>query len=214
MHVSGWAKQFLFSNDQLDLPVTELSGGEQARILIADLMLRPADVLILDEPTNDLDIPSLEVLEESLADFPGSLLLVTHDRYMLDRLSTDLLALDGKGGAAVFAGLAQWERAKEAAEQAEAAARKAASAPKAAARPAAAAAKKLSYMEQRELETIEAKINAAETNLHARQAEMNDPAVLKDRNRLHDACESVAAAQEEVHKLYARWEALEAKKAN
>jgi ATP-binding cassette subfamily F protein uup len=111
MHITAWAKRFLFRTEQLDMYVGEMSGGEQARILIARLMLHPADVLILDEPTNDLDIPTLDVLEESLEDFPGALVLVTHDRYLLDSLSTELLALEGKGGANVYADLAQWERA-------------------------------------------------------------------------------------------------------
>src|SRR5579862_383136 len=87
IHVAGWAKRFLFRPDQLDTPVGRFSGGERARIIIARLMLQPADVLLLDEPTNDLDIPTLEVLEESLTDFPGALVLVTHDRYLLDRVS-------------------------------------------------------------------------------------------------------------------------------
>src|SRR5205085_10496582 len=108
MHVTGWAKRFLFRSEQLDLPVRDLSGGEQARVLIARLMLQPADVLILDEPTNDLDIPTLDVLESSLEEFPGALVLVTHDRYLLDRVSTELLALDGKGSASIYAELAQW----------------------------------------------------------------------------------------------------------
>src|SRR5574340_15760 len=86
MHITAWARQFLFRTEQLDIPVGQLSGGEQARVLIAQLMLRPADVLLLDEPTNDLDIPTLEVLEESLAEFPGALVLVSHDRELLDRL--------------------------------------------------------------------------------------------------------------------------------
>ena len=109
IHVAGWAKRFLFASDQLETPVGRLSGGEQARVLIARLMLEPADVLLLDEPTNDLDIPTLEVLEESLLEFPGALVLVTHDRYLLDRVSTRLLALDGKGGVLFFADYAQWE---------------------------------------------------------------------------------------------------------
>ena len=88
IHVAGWAKRFLFRSDQLETPVGRLSGGEQARVLVARLMLEPADVLMLDEPTNDLDIPTLEVLEESLLEFPGALVLVTHDRYLLDRVST------------------------------------------------------------------------------------------------------------------------------
>src|SRR6185295_13812702 len=103
IHVASWAKRFLFRSEQLDTPVSRLSGGEQARILIARLMLRPADLLILDEPTNDLDIPTLEVLEESLAEFPGALVLVTHDRLLLDSVATVILALDGQGGVVAYA---------------------------------------------------------------------------------------------------------------
>ena len=112
IHVAGWAKRFLFDSGQLDRPMSSLSGGEQARVLIARLMLQPADVLLLDEPTNDLDIPTLEVLEDSLTDFPGALVLVTHDRYLLDRVSTIMLGLDGRGAAQLFADYWQWEQAK------------------------------------------------------------------------------------------------------
>jgi ABC transport system ATP-binding/permease protein len=94
IHVVSWAERFLFTKDQLDLPIKRLSGGEQARILIANLMEKPADVLLLDEPTNDLDIQSLEVLEESLIDFPGAVVLVSHDRAFLDRLTDIVLAFD------------------------------------------------------------------------------------------------------------------------
>ena len=112
IHVAGWAKRFLFDSGQLDRPMSSLSGGEQARVLIARLMLQPADLLLLDEPTNDLDIPTLEVLEDSLTDFPGALVLVTHDRYLLDRVSTVVLGLVGRGGAQLFADYWQWEQAK------------------------------------------------------------------------------------------------------
>src|SRR5437764_4948299 len=112
VHVAAWAKRFLFRPEQLEVPVGHLSGGEQARILIARLMREPADVLILDEPTNDLDIPTLEVLEDSLAEFDGGLVLVTHDRFMLERVSTVILALDGAGGTATFADYTQWEAAR------------------------------------------------------------------------------------------------------
>src|SRR5881296_1849916 len=112
VHVASWAKRFLFRPEQLELPVGRLSGGEQARILIASLMREPADLLILDEPTNDLDIATLEVLEDSLAEFDGGLVLVTHDRFMLDRVSTMILALDGEGGAQTYADYAQWEAAR------------------------------------------------------------------------------------------------------
>src|SRR3954469_17039279 len=108
IHGAGWAARFLFTGEQLNKPVGRLSGGERARVLIAQLMLQPADVLLLDEPTNDLDIPTLEILEESLLEFRGSLVLVTHDRYMLDRVSSVVLGLDGQGGAESFADYAQW----------------------------------------------------------------------------------------------------------
>ena len=113
IHLVSWAKRFLFRPEQLDLPVSRLSGGEQARLLIARLMLQPADLLILDEPTNDLDIPTLDVLEDSLLEFPGALMLVTHDRWLLDRVSTILLAMDGTGQTEWFADYAQWESAQE-----------------------------------------------------------------------------------------------------
>ena len=110
IHVAGWAARFLFTGEQLNQPVGRLSGGERARVLIAQLMLQPADVLLLDEPTNDLDIPTLEILEESLLEYRGALVLVTHDRYMLDRVSTVVLGLDGLGGAERFADFQQWEQ--------------------------------------------------------------------------------------------------------
>src|SRR5467141_1195578 len=109
IHVASWAERFLFSCENLNQRVGSLSGGERARVLIAQLMLQPADVLLLDEPTNDLDIPTLEILEESLSEFRGALVLVTHDRYMMDRVSTVVLGLDGLGGSEVFADYSQWE---------------------------------------------------------------------------------------------------------
>jgi ATP-binding cassette subfamily F protein uup len=202
---------FLFENEQLDLPVGHLSGGEQSRVLIARLMLMPADVLILDEPTNDLDIPSLEVLEESLSEFPGALILVTHDRFMLDRISTELLSLDGKGTAHWYADLGQWEHAQDRAEKEQAAITKATARPSAAA-PKPAGAKRLTYMEQRELEQMETAIMEAEESLHAAQREMEDPAILADHVRLRAVCSRVDAAQKNVADLYARWEELELRK--
>ena len=109
VHVASWAARFLFTSEQLNQPVRNLSGGERARVLIAKLMLEPADVLLLDEPTNDLDIPTLEILEENLLDFPGALVLVTHDRYLLNRVSSTVLGLDGRGHTGRFADYAQWE---------------------------------------------------------------------------------------------------------
>ncbi|HEY8665679.1 MAG TPA: ABC-F family ATP-binding cassette domain-containing protein [Tepidisphaeraceae bacterium] len=207
-HVSSWAKRFLFGTEQLDMPVGALSGGEQARILIAQLMVQPADLLILDEPTNDLDISSLEVLEESLEDFAGAIVLVTHDRFMLDRLSTELLGLDGKGDAHLYADYSQYERAQEMARQADAAASR--PAPKAAGQEKKPA-KKLSYLEQREWEQMEEKIMTDEEDLARLQKEMEDPKVLADREKLHVACEKVHEAQQRVEGLYARWEELQGK---
>ena len=109
IHVASWAARFLFDADDLNQPVGRLSGGERARVLIAQLMLQPADVLLLDEPTNDLDIPTLEILEESLLEYRGALVLVTHDRFMLDRVSTVVLGLDGLGGAERFGDYSQWD---------------------------------------------------------------------------------------------------------
>src|SRR5204863_7126462 len=139
-----------FRSEQLETPVGRLSGGEQARVLIARLMLEPADVLLLDEPTNDLDIPTLEVLEESLLEFTGALVLVTHDRYLLDRVSTQLLALDGAGAAVAFADYAQWEEGRRAA--AEAPGREARAAAAAPARTPARRPARLGFREQREWE--------------------------------------------------------------
>jgi ABC transport system ATP-binding/permease protein len=212
MHISAWARRFLFGLEQLDMPVGELSGGEQARVLIAQLMLEPADLLILDEPTNDLDIPTLEVLEESLEEFPGALVLVTHDRYMLDNLSTDLLGLDGKGGASLYADYPQWEQAQSTAKETAAAAVRSAAVAKAPSKPAASGGgKRLSYMEQREWEQIERKIMEAEEAVEAAQRETSDPKVMANRDKMHDACERLGAAEQLVRTLYARWEELDAK---
>src|SRR5262249_22099639 len=109
LHVAAWARRFLFHPEQLDTPVGRLSGGEQARTLIARLMLEPADLLLLDEPTNDLDIPTPEAWEGSLLDSPAALVPVPHDRLLLDQVSTRVLALDGAGHATPYADYAQWE---------------------------------------------------------------------------------------------------------
>ncbi len=203
MHVSGWAKRFLFKTDQLQTPIRYLSGGEQARILIANLMLQPADVLILDEPTNDLDIPTLEVLEDSLESFPGALVLVTHDRYLLEQVSTDLLALDGRGGSAHFASLAQWEAAQKPPPVPVAVKFKAAAAP---------APNRLSTSERRELAGMEAKIEAAEEAVSALERSLETPVVASNAARLQEVWNALPLARDAVTALYARWEELETKR--
>ncbi|MBP6217468.1 MAG: ABC-F family ATP-binding cassette domain-containing protein [Oligoflexales bacterium] len=206
IHLVSWAKKFLFRVEQLDVPVGRLSGGEQARVLIAKLMLEPADVLLLDEPTNDLDIPTLEVLEESLAEFPGALVLITHDRYMLDRVSNSLLALDGAGSAEFFADYPQWEskqksRAKENNPKAELK------------KEGGKSRKKLSYLEQREFEAMEASIAIAEGKRASSESELerlaSSPAI--DPSLLQEASASLQKANEEIERLYTRWVELEAK---
>jgi ABC transport system ATP-binding/permease protein len=212
VHVAGWAKRFLFPSEQLDTPVGRLSGGEQARVLIARLMLEPADVLLLDEPTNDLDIPTLEVLEESLLEFPGALVLVTHDRYLLDRVSTRLLALDGQGGAAEYADYTQWEAGQRAAAEV-AALRTAAERPLSTpARPAPPERpRKLSYHEQREWEQMESRILEAEGRLASCRRAAEDPAVASDHQALGERWAALSEAQAEVDRLYTRWASLEGK---
>jgi ATP-binding cassette subfamily F protein uup len=209
IHVAAWAKRFLFSTEQLDTPVSRLSGGEQARILIARLMLRPADLLFLDEPTNDLDIPTLEVLEDSLQEFPGALVLVTHDRYLLESVSTVVLALDGQGNSEYFADYAQWESARQSAPPPSKSTAKAAP-PK----PAAKDAKRLSYKEKQEWEQMEARILIAEGNLETAQAAVEDPAVATDPAALQERCNALEVARREVERLYARWAELEGKQAS
>jgi ATP-binding cassette subfamily F protein uup len=206
-HVTAWAKRFLFRPEQLDLPVGDLSGGEHARILIARLMLQPADVLLLDEPTNDLDIAALEVLEESLADFPGALVLVTHDRSLLDRLCTDILGLDGEGGARVFADYTQWT----AAQRDLRAAKVKAAAPTPKGKAPREKARRLSYQEQREWDSMEERILEAEEALAARRQDVEAAGGGADHVRLQECCRALHEAQEVVELLYARWQELEEK---
>ena len=216
VHLMSWAKRFLFRPEQLDLPVSRLSGGEQARLLIAQLMLQPADLLILDEPTNDLDIPTLDVLEDSLMEFTGGLVFVTHDRWLLDRVSTKLLALDGAGRAEWFADYAQWEAAQSRKggqprrgenEQREPPARakgEGAPSPK---------KKGLSYRERQEWETIEARILNAEERVIACRTAADDPAIASAAEMLQERLTALHAAQAEVDRLYTRWTELEEKRA-
>jgi ATP-binding cassette subfamily F protein uup len=213
IHVAAWAAKFLFDPEHLSQPVGKLSGGERARVLIAQLMLQPADVLLLDEPTNDLDIPTLEILEESLLEYRGALVLVTHDRFMLDRVSTIVLGLDGLGGAERFADYLQWDvwqcsRQKGTTNLSTGTKRP----PAATEAQSAIAKKKLSYLEVRELETIEVRIAEADKNLEARRAALEDPAVTGDPSRLKVACVEMDEAQNSLDRLYERWAELERKK--
>jgi ATP-binding cassette subfamily F protein uup len=209
LHVAAWAKQFLFQAEQLDVPVGDLSGGEQARVRIAQLMLQPADLLLLDEPTNDLDIPALEVLEESLAEFPGALVLVSHDRELMDRICTEVVGLDGRGGAMLYASVGQWLAAYE---KVNAEAQQATAPSGTTPRPVAATPKapKRTYREQKEWEQMESAILEAEETLAARQAAVEGAGAL-GHAALAEACRALEEAQQAVDCLYARWQDLEAK---
>ena len=216
-HVASWAERFLFTSEQLNQPVERLSGGERARVLIAKLMLQPADLLLLDEPTNDLDIPTLEILEESLLEFRGALVLVTHDRFMLDRVSTTVLGLDGRGGAERFADYSQWnawknERGqKKNTELTPRSANNNGAEKSAAATPSGQIKKKLSYMEGREYATIEQDIADAERQLERCREALESPSIASDAAALERAASAVAEAEGRVDALYLRWTELEAK---
>ena len=207
IHVAAWASRFLFSSEQLNQPVARLSGGERARVLIANLMLEPADVLMLDEPTNDLDIPTLEILEESLLDFQGALVLVTHDRYLLDRVSTVVLGLDGRGGIECFADYSQWDLWQEKRNEPKA---KEPAAPREA---SSTAKKKPSYLEVREYQAIEQRVHEAEAALEQKHRALQDPEISKDGRLLEQAYREVEDAQKAVDTIYARWAELDEKMA-
>jgi ABC transport system ATP-binding/permease protein len=214
IHVTSWAKRFRFDKEQLATRVGALSGGEQARLLIADLVRQPADLLLLDEPTNDLDLPTREVLEESLLDFPGALILVTHDRYMLERVCTGLLGFDGQGGARPLADLDQWRRMREAAEREEREQERRArerEAPKAATPhvEVAASRRKMNNKERREWAGMEDTIMTAEAEVESLQEQVEDPQIQADHEALQQAYTRLHAAQQRVESLYARWSELE-----
>jgi ATP-binding cassette subfamily F protein uup len=211
VHVASYATKFLFTSEQLNQPVERLSGGERARVLIAKLMLEPADVLLLDEPTNDLDIATLEILEESLLEYTGALVLVTHDRYMLDRVSTIVLGLDGQGNAETFADYSQWEQWQR--EQGSAnsdGSSAAATATPAQSGPASpnTGKKKLSYLEAREYASIEDKVEAAEDRLNAARDLLDEPSVATNADALTAALHEMEQAQVVADELYARWAEL------
>jgi ATP-binding cassette subfamily F protein uup len=211
VHVAAWAKRFLFPPEHLEVPVGRLSGGEQARIHIARLMREPADLLILDEPTNDLDIPTLDVLEEGLAAFEGGLVLVTHDRFMLDRIATVIVALDGQGGAETFADYAQWEGARR---ERGVTTKPLTTAPLTLPSPRRGEGekgKRRGYLEQREWDGMEAAIVEAETALEACRRAAEDPTIASDPAALQARYAAAEAARAEVDRLYARWAELEAK---
>lgn len=213
IHVVAWAKQFLFKVEQLDVLVGALSGGEQARLRMAQMMQQPADLLFLDEPTNDLDIPALEVLEETLSEFTGALVIVSHDRELLDRICTEVIGLDGRGGAAMYSTVQQWLNVfeKSAARDDKATSKSTNdSSPKTTRPQAGSKRKKLSFAEQKEYDSMESKVMAVEEKIVSLHAEV-EKSSSAGHLVLAKACRELEQAQKEVEDLYNRWQELEQK---
>ena len=221
VHVRTFLRMLLFDDGFADTPVGVLSGGERNRVQLAKLLRGGGNLLILDEPTNDLDLMTLGVLEEALAEFPGCALIVSHDRWFLDRVATGILAFestgpDGGDGTVIFyegnySDYLEGRRVREAASASAARERKT-DEPQRRDKPApaATAARKLSFKEKKELEGIEAAILAAESRAESLQATLNDPAIYKERSaEVPRLVAELDASRAEVEKLYARWQELE-----
>jgi ATP-binding cassette subfamily F protein uup len=215
LHRFGYLERFLFRPEQMQMRVGNLSGGEQSRLLIARLMLEPADIMVLDEPTNDLDFETLDVLQSALVEFPGAVLLVSHDRYFVDQVATQILAFHTAraelGRTTMFADLHQWQ-SWHATQRAAADAPDVKRPASAVAQPATATGKpkKLSYKDQRDWETLEQRILSAEAELSALEAEAAKPASASDAARALELHDQQAQKSSEIDALYARWAELEA----
>lgn len=205
----AWAMKFLFSPHQLSVPVGKLSGGEQARVLVARIMRDPADILVLDEPTNDLDIATLEVIEESLEEFPGAIIVVTHDRFLLDRISTQIAGLLGNGRIELFSSYLQWEIAKEQSDKRVS--RPTSSEASVGSRAKGVPSGKMTYAERLELGKLPEKIEKAEARIAKLQEEVVNPEIAADAEKLKKICIELDEAQERVNQLMSRWEELESK---
>ena len=199
----SWAKRFLFEPDQLDMPVSHLSGGEQARIMIANLMCRPADILLLDEPTNDLDISAIEVLEDSLLDFPGAIVLVSHDRTFLDNIATEIIGFSGQGKVEHYADQNQWIKAMAPETRSRKKNKKI--------KVKAASPRKLTFKEKSELEKMEEHILKVEEKIEECREQLGTSEVMNDQEALARWCANLQQCQEKSDKLYERWDELEAK---
>jgi len=222
-HVSGYLRDFLFPPERLNAPVSMLSGGERNRLLLARLFAKPSNLLIMDEPTNDLDAETLELLEELVADYAGTLLLVSHDRAFLDNVVTSTLVFEGAGQINEYVGgYSDWlHQRKSAVAEASAAAvskRAAVMGPAGAANPPAASnppvatlkARRLSYNEQRELAQLPGKIQ----HLEAEQAQLttliSDPIVFQGKqDQGSQALQRLQILAKELDSAYARWETLD-----
>ncbi len=220
MHVVGWAQRFLFRTDQLESKLSTLSGGERARVMLAALMRQEADVLFLDEPTNDLDIPSIEMLEVALAEFNGAVVVISHDRNLLEKLCTEFVGLHPGGGCGIYTDLWQWQAAEDRARvdlsrqrKAEKSAQKKTNTDETVNaqtdNKSGTAKAGLSKEEEREWRQMERKILSAEEKLETLQKQLNDPAIVSNREKMHALCTELGETQTEVEQLYERWQELD-----
>lgn len=211
-HVLSYLQDFLFSADRARGPISALSGGERNRLLLARLFCQPSNVLVLDEPTNDLDMETLDLLQELLCDYAGTVLVVSHDRSFLDEVATSVIALEDDNAYEYVGGYSDWERQTTARK----AAAKAAETPKATAKSISAEAettvapakKKLSYKEQRELDELPKRIEKLESAIADLHAQLADPAIYTNAPRLTDLQQQLARQEEELFNAYAKWEEL------
>lgn len=192
IHVNGWCRRFLFSPDNLQMPIGKLSGGERARLSIARLMLEPADVLLLDEPTNDLDIPTLETLEENLRDFPGAVILITHDRTMISSLCNLFLSL-GNAEAETFASYDQWKESRDDTPQKKDKSQKPAN---------------NDWKDRKSRSRVEKKIEKEEENISKLKASLGST---EDLDKLDALCKDIESLQLTVDALYDEWGTLNLK---
>lgn len=215
LSLRGYLKRFLFTDDRITTQVKHLSGGERSRLLLARVLKRGGNFLVLDEPTNDLDLQTMRILEEALTLFPGCVLVVSHDRYFLNRVCTGILAFEGEGQVTFSEGNYDYylEKRRRAASGSGSGGREfklsgSASTPK------AGKARKLSFKEQRELEGIEAVIQSAEAQVTERESQFLDPEfVRKNGARMQALLAELETAKAGVATLYSRWEELEAVRA-
>lgn len=203
VHINSWCEKFLFDKTLLELPIKALSGGERARLLIARLMLQPVDILLLDEPTNDLDIDTLRILEESLDDFPGSVVLVSHDRAFVDRVCDQLLMLEEKEGYILFNDTEGWlehrEKVKKSSDVKKRTELKKNSEKKGG----------LSYKEKQELDGMEKYMDHLSKEMDALQMLLEDPILQKNGDGFTKACQDLARKEKEINAAYERWHELE-----
>ncbi len=208
-HIVGYLQDFLFAPDRARAPITRLSGGERNRLLLAKLFAQPSNLLVMDEPTNDLDIETLELLEELLTDYQGTLLLVSHDRAFLDNVVSSTLVLEGDGQIGEYVGgYSDWLRQRPVARNAPTAAKPAMPTPTAP--PPQPAKRKLSFKEQHELALLPKRIEQLETDIATRTAAMTEPAFFQqDSDLIVKANEALVSLQAELDIAYARWSKLD-----